>query len=707
MSAGLRHPDWYLIAEQRFRRRAGISEVMQRFRGEDFLVLWDALTGQNLRLSDRAEALWRRLDGSMTVDALWRLLSRNPATAPTQREVMDWVMQLVSAGLILSDHALDPAHLSDRAHRKRDKMLEAKAANPMAIKIGLFDPGALLRLTYPAVRWLFTPFGAFAVVTLILSGIVAAVLNWPALQNTADNSLLTQAGVVALFLSYPIMKALHEMAHGWAVVHFGGEVREAGVMLLLFVPVPYVDASSATAFANPKARMLVGAAGIIAELMIASLSLLLWLQIEPGVERAVLYSFIVMGSLSTLLFNGNPLLKFDAYYVLADWLEMPNLATRAGNFLSDLLLTRVMGLRPETQTAPAEARILFVYGLLSLVYRLSLTLVILLAVSMLFYFLGVLLAIWSLVTGIGLPLLRLGRRGWQMARGQNRVGRLSSRFVLLAALVIGVGGFLPLPFSATGQGRIVPTQAAELHMGSSGLVGAGAMVDGQTVTAGTVLLTVDNPEQSAQREAARLRVGDLQERLGRGGLDVTERSDIEAALVHARKTLADSESREAERRLAAPLSGRLSWTAGRPPVPGSFIYRGDLLGHVIAARAIEIQLAFPAAYAGLLPEDGAEVRLYLPDGGKVERRLARYQVLDTGAEVPVALLTPNGGSVPAQPDQSGRALAPVLVGWIAPEGDLSAQAGMRVEARIDLPPRPLFAQVMFHLQRLFLRVTRV
>ena len=86
MSAGLRHPDWYLIAEQRFRRRAGIREVMQRFRGEDFLVLWDALTGQNLRLSNRAVAMWRRLDGTLTVDGLWRALSQNPATAPTQRE---------------------------------------------------------------------------------------------------------------------------------------------------------------------------------------------------------------------------------------------------------------------------------------------------------------------------------------------------------------------------------------------------------------------------------------------------------------------------------------------------------------------------------------------------------------------------------------------------------------------------------------------
>lgn len=707
MPSGLRHPDWYLIAEQRFRRRAGVTQVVQRFRGERFLVLWDSLSGQSLRLSDRAAVMWQRLDGELTVDALWRLLSQDIATAPTQRELVDWVLQLVSSGLILSDHALDPAYLSDRAHRKRDKMLESRAANPLAIKVNLFDPEPLLRATYPYIRWIFHPIGGLAVLFLILSGIVAAVLNWQALLGSVDTSLLTQAGVIALFLSYPVMKALHELGHGWTVLHYGGEVREAGIMLLLFVPVPYVDASAATAFENPRARMLVGGAGVIVELAMASLSLLLWLQIEPGVEKAVLYSFVVMGSLSTLLFNGNPLLKFDAYYVLSDWLEMPNLATRAGNLLSDVFLTRVMGLRPETRTEPREAAILLLYAVLSLAYRLSLTLIIVLAVSSLFYALGVVLAVWAFAGGMILPLIRLAKRGWQMARGQNRTGRATGRFVAILVVVIGGGGLVPLPFSAQGQGQIVSTQAAELHIGSSGIMDATALADGAAVQAGAVLLSVRNSEQSARLAGSALRVSDLQERLSRGGLSVAERADLLASLVHARQALSDAQTREAERDLTAPLAGRLSWTGGRTPVPGTFVYRGDLLGHIIAPEAIQVEIAFPAAYAGLLPETGAPVVLRLPDGSTQTRQLQRFQVLDTGAEVPFALLAPNGGSVPAQPGQPNRALSPVLVAWIAPEGDLTRQSGMRVEARIDLPPKPLFSQMVFHLQRLFLRVTRV
>lgn len=707
MPSGLRHPDWYLIAEQRFRRRAGIRESQQRFRGENFLVLWDALTGQSLRMTQSATALWRRLDGKLTVDALWRLLSQDPATAPTQRDVVDWVLQLVSSGLILSDHALDPAYLTDRAHRKRDKMLEARAANPLSIKIALFDPERLLRATYPAVRWLFSPLGAVLIVALILSGIVAAVLNWQALFNSADSVLLTQAGVVALFLSYPVMKALHELGHGWTVLHFGGEVREAGVMLLLFVPVPYVDASAATIFANPRARMLVGAAGIIAELLIASLSLLLWLQIEPGLEKAVLYSFIVMGSLSTLLFNGNPLLKFDAYYVLADWLQIPNLATRAGSLLSDVFLTRVLGLRPEARTPPREATVLLIYGVLALIYRLVLTLIIALAVSRLFYALGVILAVWAFVGGGIVPLFKLARRAKQMARGQNRTGRAAWRAGAIALLILGGGFGVPLPFSAVGNGQIVTTQTAELHISSSGIVGTQTLADGVQVSAGAILLEVKNAEQTARLESSRLHVADLTERLARGALSVAERSDLAAELAHARDAQAEAAAREGKRQLEAPIAGQLSWAASRPPVAGSFVYRGDLLGHVIAPETVQVEIAFPAAYAGLLPETNAPVTLRLPDGSNVKRHLQQFQVLDAGAEVPAALLAPNGGSIPAQAGLPGHALSPVLVAWVAPEGDLTQQVGMRIEARIDLPPMPLFSQLAFHLQRLFLRVTRV
>lgn len=707
MVAALRHPDWYMIAGHCFRRRAGVRVSGQRLRGEDFIVLWDALGGQTLQLSARAAALWRRFDGRTPVDDLWRAFAHDPATAPSQREVMDWVLQLVSAGLILSDHRLDPVLFGDKVGRKRDQMLELRASNPLAIRVPVLDPDRFLRWSYPAVKWLFTPLGAALIAAVILSGILAAALNWSALIGSADNQLLSQSGVLLLFLSYPVMKAVHEMGHGWVTRHFGGEVREAGLMFLLFVPVPYVDASSVTALPSKYQRMLVGAAGIIAEMTIASVALLIWLQIEPGVERAVLYSFIVMGSVSTLLFNGNPLLRFDAYYVLSDWLEIPNLAQRGSRILGDLVLTRWLGLRPQTMTPAPEAWAAGIYAVLSLLYRLSLISVIVLAISKLFYVLGIVLAFWAVIGTVLWPLARLSWRGGRMALMQNRGKRVLARLGVSVVLVIGLAGFVPLPFAAGGAGQIVPAPGSGLRAGAAGEIVPGAIADGSPVTGGQLLARLANPGQDARLAKGTIQIADLRERLQRGGLSVGERHDLEAALTHMEAELAEARARAAAREIRAPFDGLVSWRGGLPPVPGVYLARGDVLGHVIAASGIAVELAFPAAYAGRMPATGAQVEMLLPDGRRVTRPIARFQVLDTGSEVPEALRVPNGGTVPVQSADRSRALAPVMIAWVAPEGDLGTALGMRVEARIELAPEPLFAQALFHLRRLFLRVSRV
>ena len=105
-----------------------------------------------------------------------------------------------------------------------------------------------------------------------------------------------------------MLKALHELGHGYAVKAFGGAVHELGVMFLVFAPVPYVDASAASEFRSKWRRALVGAAGMIVEVFIAALALYVWLAVEEGFVRALAYNVMLIAGISTVLFNGNPLL---------------------------------------------------------------------------------------------------------------------------------------------------------------------------------------------------------------------------------------------------------------------------------------------------------------------------------------------------------------------------------------------------------------
>ena len=129
------------------------------------------------------------------------------------------------------------------------------------------------------------------------------------------------------------MKALHECGHGFATKVLGGEVHEAGIILLALMPVPYVDASAASAFRSKGQRVLVGAGGMLVELFLASLALFVWLLVEPGPVRAVAWNVMLIGGVSTLVFNANPLLRFDGYYILADAIDIPNLGSRANAWL--------------------------------------------------------------------------------------------------------------------------------------------------------------------------------------------------------------------------------------------------------------------------------------------------------------------------------------------------------------------------------------
>src|SRR5262249_62290953 len=160
---------------------------------------------------------------------------------------------------------------------------------------------------------------------VVLPAIVLPAVHWGDLTRDIVDRLFSARTLIAVWLLFPVIKALHELGHAFATKTFGGEVHDMGVMLLVFTPVPYVDASSASGFENKWRRALVGAAGMIVELFVAALALYLWLAAEPGLLSAVAYNTILIAGVTTLLFNGNPRLRCDGYEILAGLLEITDL----------------------------------------------------------------------------------------------------------------------------------------------------------------------------------------------------------------------------------------------------------------------------------------------------------------------------------------------------------------------------------------------
>src|SRR5262249_35067705 len=177
--------------------------------------------------------------------------------------------------------------------------------------------------------------------------------HWPELTNNLSDRVLAVDNLLVLYLAFPVIKMLHELGHATATKAGGGEVHDLGIMVLVLLPVPDGGAAASAVFKAKYRRAMVGAAGIAVELFIAALAFYLWLLVEPGLLRATLFNVMLIASVSTVLFNGNPLLRYDAYYILADLIEMPNLAGRSTRYWGYLIERYILGVR-EAETPEAS-----------------------------------------------------------------------------------------------------------------------------------------------------------------------------------------------------------------------------------------------------------------------------------------------------------------------------------------------------------------
>src|SRR3989442_9515468 len=409
MSAPLLSNSWYRVAGLRPRLRSHARLHRHRYRGEVWYLLQDLASGRVHRFTRPARTVMAALDGERSVEDIWALVgARLGEAARTEAETVTVIGQLDAADLLESGVTPDVAELFARGEREVRARRQRSFANPMALRIPLWDPDAFLDGIPGLIGLIWGGWGGVLWLAIVLPALFLLPLHWPELTNNFSDRVLAVDNLVALYLAFPVIKLLHELGHATATKAGGGEVHDMGIVLLVLLPVPYVEASAATTFRSKYRRAMVGAAGMAAELFVAALAFYAWLLIEHGVARAVLFNVMLIAGVSTLIFNGNPLLRYDAYYILADLIEIPNLGARALRYWAYLIERYALGVRDAE--APARSRgekAWFVfYGIAASVYRILVTVVIALFIASRFFVVGVLLAGWALVAMAVLPIVR-------------------------------------------------------------------------------------------------------------------------------------------------------------------------------------------------------------------------------------------------------------------------------------------------------------
>jgi putative peptide zinc metalloprotease protein len=632
---------WHRIAGQRARLRASVDLRRQQYRGELWYVVHDTFTNAFYRIRPGARRFLLHLTGRLTVEEAWRrCLKEDSAGAPGQSEIVQLLAQLHQASLLQSDLPPDSQRLFERLRQHRQAQVRSTLSSVLFLRIPLWNPDRFLRRFASWIRGVFSPAGLALWSFVVLWGLKVAIDHREQLVDRGQQ-VLAPGNLALLFAAFFVAKLLHEFGHAFACRVFGGEVHTMGLMLLVFSPVPYVDVTASWAFRERWQRVWVGAAGMYVELFIAALATFLWAHTGSGLLNSLAYNVIFVASVSTLVFNLNPLLRFDGYYILADLTDAPNLQARGRTQVFSWAEKNLFGLKQVAAPAATsrEAAYLGLFGLASGIYRIFVFTLIILFIADKFFGLGLIAAV---VGGFSLLVLPVAQYVRYLAREPRLESRRPRAIGVTAAALVAVLGFLaffPCPNHTEAPGMLETREQARIFAGADGYVAAIAARSGQQVGPGDLLVQLTNPELEFRITSADARVRQvrLQENVARG------KGGASLRVLQRRREAAEAEQAELLRRrrdlaIRAPLAG--IWVSPRAnDLVGELVGRGRLVGQIIQPPDFEFVAVVSQDDSARLfahPDSPAEIRLPGQAGraipvSKVQLIPGRQSVLPTAA----------------------------------------------------------------------------
>lgn len=704
-------PIWHRVRALRPRLRPHVQITRQYYRGRRWHVAHDPSSNQFYRLSPVAYDLVMSLDGRRDVEEAWKqTLEKFGDGAPTQGEVVELLGQLYNSNLLALDATPDVEQFLHRGRERVKRRVMQQAIGLMYFRLRLFNPEPILRFVEPILRPILSRWGLAAWAILVLYALFSILPEWSRLVGRFDE-YISPANAGWMLAVFVILKLIHELGHGVICKRFGGHVPEFGVMLLILIPAPYVDASSCWAFPSKWQRMAVGAGGMIFELACAAVAALVWLSTPDGsLAKQLAYYTMLSASIATLVFNVNPLMKFDGYYMLSDWLEIPNLmqrATQMHHYLFQKYLYRVD--RPRLPSSlPGEQWILVIFGLLALGYRILLFVTITLFVIGQFFVVGVFLACWSAGAWFLLPTGKFVH--WLSASPQlidrrvRAIGLSLAGIAGLAALV----GVVPLPDWRRGAGVIESASQSGVFFGVDGFVERVLVRPGDDVKAGDTLAELSSPELVRARRtlAAQAEEYRVLTQEARAKDSPAEHEMAQKGLAVIQEQLSEVERRVAALVIRAPQDGTIVGDNPRQLI-GAFVRRGDPLCELVDTTRVRVAATLgqgDGAWFHELSRD--QYRVQMRTAADVHRVVEGGRVWSTeaaGRLLPHAALGfDGGGHIETMPDdrQGRSAKKPVFTVYVEPAIDESGATrpiglpGERVYLRFTLPSKSLVGQII-------------
>lgn len=711
MSGAIFSDSWYKIADARVSLLPGVVVHRQFWRGRAWVVLEDAYSHRFFRLTTEAYDFIRELTPEVRVDDAWqRYLHAHPDKAPGQEEVVQLLSQLHVSSLLYFRDGSNDAEIFERKQEQKRKEWKSKILSFLFFRVPIWDPDPMLEKLHHVLKRV--PSWCLVAVWLgvCFAGLLTVLQNLSTLTDRAQGAF-AMANLPWLYVCLAGNKLLHELGHGYVCKRYGGRVHTFGLMFLVTTPLPYVDTTSTWAFPNKWHRIFVSAAGMLVDLFCAAVGALIWTGTGPGLVNSLGFNLMLIGSVSSLLFNGNPLLRFDAYYMLADWAGIPNLYQKAQQYwyyLADRYLLGSHAARPPVDDEH-ERNWFLIYAPVSLIYRLLVTTGIVLFVMDLWFGLGVIVLITTLIAMVIMPMIQLFKHlsGPMVQTHRSRALLGAGGLAAVVALLLFV---VPFPYSLNAHGILQSSKQTILFAPVDGRISRSDIGHGQTVQAGQPLMAIDPAFlfldiEQAEMERNELLILERQALTGKSA-EIPVVSKQIAAKTQRLKDLSD---RVEILDLKAPHEGRFVSVESREKV-GAWIQQGTELGHVIDPKAPFEFVAVVSQEHAREIFDAGQGRLRLRLVGQSDKTLAIDQLLVLPYQrnrLPSASLGwMGGGDMPVlSQDSKGETSSEDFYevrARLEPHAEqyVALVSGLKGVLCIDMPSRSVFARVYESVRQL-------
>ncbi len=478
--------------------RRDLSFRRQSFGDESCYVIEDATSSRFYRIGVSEYTFVSLLNGKTTIaDAVAHCATQLGADSITESQaaaLCSWLIQNSLASTTQSNSASRLIDKSETADARRAK----EWRNPIMLKLPLGSPDRFVRQLAPWTSWVFGSFGFIVWMVVCAFGGYSVFANWD--KMASGGHVLATDNWIWLGITCLILKLLHEASHAVACRRFGGDTRETGILLLLFIPLPYVDVTSAWRFGSKWQRITVSAAGMFVELFVAAVAAIAWTQTNSEIIQHHAVNVMVTAGFVTLLFNLNPLMRFDGYYILSDLFDLPNLGTHGQQDLQHITRRWFLGVKTNRPKWPeGRATLIRFYGMAAFVWRILICVSLALAAESLYHGAGIILAAAAVVLWVVVPVFKFVRY-FIIGDPINPPSRI--RFVAITASLIAVGfgiwNYVPYVERLQLAAVVECDQIVTIRTASSGFIREIAVQSGDIVQEGQLLAKLENPQLASR-----------------------------------------------------------------------------------------------------------------------------------------------------------------------------------------------------------------